>query len=714
MADLAVQPSWETIAGLRPHLATHASIQRQSLRGKPEHVLQNRITGRFYRLSAGAHHLTGLMDGRRTLAELLEAAKAALGDEAPTQPEVVELLGHLYAAEVLQTGQSADGAAVVARRERQRQAQWRARLRNPLAVRIPLFDPDRLLQRLLPAGRVLFSSFGAGLWFAVTLLGMVLAAMHWTEIVADSTARLLSPQNLLLLAFCYPVIKALHELGHALAIKVWGGEVHETGIILMALLPLPYVNASDASAFPEKHRRMLVGAAGIMVEVFLAVLALLLWLNTEPGLVHALAWNTMLIGGASTLLFNGNPLLRFDGYYVLSDAIEIPNLATRSTRYLGYLIQKHLFGVTHLASPAGSAGERRWLATYGILSFVYRGVILIAVLLFVAESYPVIGLLMASWATVSLVLMPVLRHVDFILHAPGLACRRIRAVSVSVAGLLSAGLVIVVVPVPFATVAEGVVMPPEHSELRAGTDGLVTQLLANSDAPVTRHQPLLQTDDPLLRGRLRILEARLKELGARRSALQTGREQLKVEMLDEEIRSLRADVERTRDQVDALLVRSPAPGRFLIAQPDDLPGRFVRQGEHLGYVVDQERPTVRVPIGQTDFGLVRTATRAVSVRLAGDIGTELPASISRQTPAALDRLPSAALGSLGGGRFATDAGDPDGLRTAETVFEVELTVPSEIGRLGERVHVRFDHGSEPLARQWYRRIRQLFLNRFNV
>jgi putative peptide zinc metalloprotease protein len=162
------------------------------------------------------------------------------------------------------------------------------------------------------------------------------------------------------------------------------------------------------------------------------------------------------------------------------------------------------------------------------------------------------------------------------------------------------------------------------------------------------------------------------------------------------------------------LIRSPAAGIFLLEQPGDMPGRFVHQGDRLGYVAELEHPTVRVALAQADIGVVRTWTEAVSVRLAERMDTPITASIHRFVPAAVERLPSPVLGPLGGGPFAVDPEDANGVRTVESVFEIELVLPVMVSRLGERVYVRFDHGSEPLAWQWYRRFRQLFLKRFNV
>lgn len=705
---------WYRVSGLRPRLVPHADLQRHTVRGKVWHVLHNRVSGRSYRFSGNAHHFIAMMDGRRTVEDLWEASADSLGDEGLTQEEAVGLLRRLYSADLLQTDISTDAAEIFERQQRQARAKWIGRLKNPLAIKVPLFDPDRTLEHLLPFFRPLFSRVGLMLWLAVLCVGAVMATVHWPEIVGDTSTTLLSPQNLALLWLCYPLIKALHELGHGLATKVWGGEVHEVGVILLALIPVPYVDASSASTFPEKRRRMVVGAAGMMVELFLAVMALWLWLNTQPGLIHTLAYNTLLIGSVSTLFFNGNPLLRFDGYYVMTDAIGMPNLATRSSQYLGYLVKCYLFGVRSLESPATADGERRWLIGYGVLSYIYRVIILVTIVLFVAESYPGAGILIALWATGTMLVLPVLKHSLVLLTAPVLQRQRARAVSISAGLTVGVAALLFAVPVPLATLAEGVIAPPEGSELRAGHEGMITRLLAKPDTRVARDQPLIETEDPFLEARTQNLAARLRELSIRRQVLLAEQKQVEADILDEEIQVVQADLQRAREQAESLLLRSPVEGVFLVDLPDDLPGRFVRRGDLLGYVADLGEPTVRVSVPQADIGLVKQRTQSVSVRLAEQLVSPLTAIVTRQVPAAVGRLPSAALGPMGGGPFAVDPEDSTGTRAMEGVFEVELVLPVPVERLGMRVYVRFDHGSEPLARQWYRRVRQLFLRKFNV
>jgi putative peptide zinc metalloprotease protein len=388
---------------------------------------------------------------------------------------------------------------VFRRFERHESMRWKRRLWTPLALRFPLLDPDRFLQRTLAWVEPLFGWIGALVWIAVVATGAVLAASHWTDLTADISDRVLDPANLVLLWFVYPVVKTLHELGHAYVTRRWGGEVHEVGIMLLVLSPVPYVDASSSWAFKDKYRRMAVGAAGIAVELFLGALALFTWLAVEPGAVRAIAYNVMLICGVSTLLFNGNPLLRFDGYYVLSDAIEIPNLGQRANQYIGYLFQRHVLKAAEAESPAHTTGERWWMAIYGVASFVYRVFITFVIVLFIAGKFFLIGILLAIWAVATQVAMPVFKSIAFLTASPGLRRQRSRALWSSAGLALAAVLLLFVVPVPSWTRTEGVIWVPEEAQVRAGVEGFIEKILVPVDGEVRKGEALVQAEEPFSR-----------------------------------------------------------------------------------------------------------------------------------------------------------------------------------------------------------------------
>jgi putative peptide zinc metalloprotease protein len=260
MSDLH-SPSWYRVAQLRPRLRSHARIHRHHYRGALWYVLEDRISRRMHRFNPAAHYVIGLLNGERTVQEIWDRAADRFGDDAPSQDEVIRLLGQLHAAEVLQSEAMPDIAELARRAKRGNKKTWQQNLLSPLSIRVPLFDPDRALERWLPWYRPWFGWLGALIWCAVVLTGVVTAAAHWSELSEDVTSRVLAPENLLVLWFTFPLVKLLHEFGHACAVKAWGGEVHEMGIMFLVLMPVPYVDASAASAFRETHRRVAVGAS---------------------------------------------------------------------------------------------------------------------------------------------------------------------------------------------------------------------------------------------------------------------------------------------------------------------------------------------------------------------------------------------------------------------------------------------------------------------
>jgi putative peptide zinc metalloprotease protein len=215
--------------------------------------------------------------------------------------------------------------------------------------------------------------------------------------------------------------------------------------------------------------------------------------------------------------------------------------------------------------------------------------------------------------------------------------------------------------------------------------------------------------------RVHLLVGRFAELNARYTAEFTA-DRVKAQMTSEELRSVSADLERAREEADDLVIRSEADGVFIVPSAQDLPGRFLKKGDIVGYTLDLTTTTARVVVSQNDIDMVRQRTRSVEVRPADRIGDRLPAVIRRWAPAATDRLPSLALSRQGGGDIPLDLQDTRRPKAFQKFFmlDVDFQTGTATMNIGGRVHVRFDHGDQPLAGQWYRSIRQLFLSRFNV
>ncbi len=705
---------WQHIAELKPRLRKHVRILVQDYRGERWYLLHDESAGRFNRFNAAAFEVIGRLNGDFTVQEIMHLANESRNtNQALTPEDIMQILAQLHGAEVLR-GALPHSAEDVLNRYSQSKRQRRRALSNPLSLRIPLFDPNRLLDHLAPIARFFFSHTGLGIWLSIVLLAVLLALTNTSQISAAIGAKTLSASEVLSFWLLYPVVKIFHELGHGMAVKAWGGEVHETGITLLVFMPVPYVDASAASAFRDKKRRAMVGAAGIFVELLLAAFGLFIWLLTEPGIVHETALNLALIGSISTLLFNGNPLLRFDGYYVLEDLVEIPNLASRSGRFYIYLIQKYILKLIDTRSPATADGESGWFFFYGFASPLYRLSILVGIALYLSTEFLIVGVILACWAVFIQLIRPLIRTFTFLATSQRLEAKRTRGfVALGVTLLLISSLLMV--PVPLITQAQGVIALNDNSQVQSDLDSFVTEIFVTSGSHVSTGELLFQLKDETLLTRQKTLYARLNELRTQQASEQK-RSRVRGAMIADDINAVTAELTQVEARIKGLQIRSPAEGSFIFHNPYELRGQFVHQGDVLGYVIQDKQPIVRAVIKQQSVGLLRTKPLSIDVMLAGQTGSPITATLLREVPAGSIKLPHPALGALGGGDITVDTRDETGFTATEKVFQLDLALPqgTQVPGIGGRVYIRLNHGSEALWQQWERSIHQLLLSHLEV
>lgn len=715
MAGAFLSDSWYRVAALRPRLRGHARVSRQRFRGKPWYMVHDPLTNRTHRFSPSAWWLASRLDGQTTVDSAWQCALEELGDAAPSQDEAIQLLSQLHRADLMVSESAPDGDELLERRSRQMRPAWMAGLLNPMSVRIPLWDPDAFLGRSMGWLKPLAGPLGLALWLLLVLPALFLAAQHWGELTGNLSDQLLSAGNLLCMALVFPVVKLLHELGHGYAVKVRGGEVHEAGIMLLVFAPAPYVDASASSAFRSKWYRALVAAAGMLTEFLLAALALYVWLAVEPGLVRTIAFNVMMIAGISTLIFNANPLLRYDGYFILCDLIEIPNLGQRANSYYGWLLRRYAFADRDAAPPAASPAERRWFLGYAPAAFVYRTFVSLSIALFIADQYFFVGVLLALWSVAGLVLFPAFKSLRFLIASPALARKRTRALAVSATVLLALTLAVAFVPLPSWSVAQGIAWVPEGAEVRAAGSGFVQRAPASALAAVRSEQLLLQLEDGVLMARFLEQQAKLAEIETQ-AVLDLGEDRARAFLSREAAQREREMLDDLAGRVSELATLAPAGGRFVRARGADLQGRYVKRGELLGYVLATEPRSVRAVVAQQEIGMVRGRLKAVEIQLADRVGERFAGRIVRAIPQGNEALPSKALSIEGGGDLVLDPRDPDGRRTLDKVFQldVELAQAPPGLRIGTRAWLRFEYEPEPLLDQLARRVRQVFLSRLHV
>jgi len=322
-------PDWYLISEQKFRQRGALDLSYQTFRGENFVVISDTLTGQYLRLSQRAEVLWHKLNGKRSIQSVFDELSESPGT-ATTQHEVVDWIMQLVAGGLLLSDHDLDPKSLSERSQKKRDKNLEMRAASPLSIKIPLFDPHWLIRVTYPLFAWIFTAFGGVVVAGTLLAGLVLAVMNADLLVDSTDGALLSQSGLIALALAYPVMKILHELAHGYAVHRFGGEVREFGIMLLIFFPVPYVEASEASAFPDKRARMLVGAAGILAELAIASISLILWLQMEPGFERAILFNFMIIGSISTVFFNGNPLLKFDAYFVLSDWLEMPNLAARA------------------------------------------------------------------------------------------------------------------------------------------------------------------------------------------------------------------------------------------------------------------------------------------------------------------------------------------------------------------------------------------------
>jgi putative peptide zinc metalloprotease protein len=718
--------AWYRVADLRPRLLSTVRVYRQHFRGQLWYILENPSNNQFSRVSKEAYRFIGMLDGKRTIAEAWNICNEKLGDAAMTQPEVLELLGQLHSMNLLYVDLPPDSEVLFNRYSKRVRREVQSYLMNILFVRIPILDPDRFLERWVKVFGRVFSWPGLALWLALIAVGLYFVVANLDELV-NRTSNVLDPGNLILLYLTFVVIKVIHEFSHAFACKRFGrlndstGEVHTMGVMFLVFVPLPYLDASTAWAFRSKWHRALVGMAGVMAELAIAAIAAAVWANTSAGTLHAIAYNAIFVASVSTLLFNGNFLLRFDAYYVLADLIEIPNLGPRSREYLFYLVKRYIFGVTQATNPAHTVGERYWFVFYGIASTAYRVFISIRIMLFLNDRLPeelsIVVPVLIFCALVGWVCVPVGKFFKYLATSPELARKRPRALAATAGFALAAVLGLGFFKVPDHCRVEGVIEPAPLAIIYAETDGFISNVLP-SDVNVTPEGPaLIESRNPALAAQHRSLIAERRALAIRREQARTT-EFVAVQILDEELAAFDDKIARVEQQIAGLNLRSPLAGRWVSSDIEHAKGRYVRRGEQIGVVADLNDMLVRATAGQNVAAtLIEQAHPQVAIRAWKRPEVTVSGTIEKISPAGQQVLPSESLGYTVGGSMPVDMRDPRGTKTAEMFFEIRIRPQldeSSSWRTGQRVVVRARLHPKPLAAQVWHYARQLLQQRLRI
>ncbi|MCC6419787.1 MAG: efflux RND transporter periplasmic adaptor subunit [Gemmataceae bacterium] len=398
---------------VRPDL----QVTPQKYEGRTYYVVKDPVSLRYYRFKEQEHFLIRQMDGGHTLDDAQKAFEKRFRPDRLTLEDLEHFGQQLLTAGLAQNESPQAGQQLFDRRKKRRRREILQAFTNILYIKLPIFDPDRLLTRMLPYLRWIFTT-----WFLLFSVGVMLGAVflvltHFQSFLdrLPSYHEFFSFKTVIYLWAALGIVKVIHEFGHGLSCKAFGGEVHEMGLLFLCLSPCMYCNVSDAWTLPSKWKRIIISFAGIYVELMIAAVATFIWWNTPASpFVNHMSLCLMVVCSVSTVVFNGNPLMRYDGYYILADWLEIPNLRDRSNRYLQRIVMDHCLGIEVQPEPYMERWRRILFVTYAITSYIYRWVITFVILKFMATflkpyKLEIISNLLALLAVGSMIGWPLFR-----------------------------------------------------------------------------------------------------------------------------------------------------------------------------------------------------------------------------------------------------------------------------------------------------------------
>jgi putative peptide zinc metalloprotease protein len=702
---------------VRPDL----QISEQRYEGKIFHVVKDPVCLRYYRFNRQEYFVFSLFDGRHNMEDVRKRFEDEFKPHRLEFQDLESFARQLVTAGLVQHEAGGAGKHLFQRRAKQRRLRRVAAITNILYWKIPVFDPDRILTWMYGYLWWIFTW-----WFFALSVGLMLSAafhvlVHFQTFYEKMPRyqEFFAFNTVLYMWLSLGVVKVIHEFGHGLSCKAFKGECHEMGVLLMCLSPALYCNVTDAWTVADKWKRIIISFAGIYVELVIAAIATFVWWYT-PHLptVNNIAMCLMVLCSVSTVMFNANPLMRFDGYYMMADWLEIPNLRDRSNKYLTGLFQEYCLGIEVPPDQYMATGRKVLFVTYAVTSYVYRWVITFSIIWMLSNFLPpqlkILSQMLAFASLASMFIWPLYRMIKNVRQRgrlPDMKAKRVYLTAAVAAGLVVAFLL---VPLPVSRVLQQglVTVDPSH----AGPVGLIEpgylkalyvqegqavregQLLAAFDSRELheqRAQAAAKRDEPRrLADALRQAESVGEPAERDRTRLETAKARdeadayaRQVELLDARIQAV-SSLTAPRDGVVMGLPSRSEVGKMF--------ERNFQQTRPVCTVGDPTKLVVKVPITAVDYKLLTedlppdgglTASVYVTGRtdhiFTGKIN-RLPESDTHQVPHPLTQR--------GGGPVAVKQSGEGGQEVTPVaqvyLVEVELQDPDATVRPGAMVDVK--------------------------
>lgn len=744
LADTLLSSTSRKLALLkRPDL----SAARHHYQGRSFWIVKDPVGLNYFRFQEEEYAILDMLDGRMSLDEMKKGFEDRFRPQKIRLEELGQFVGTLHRSGLVLSDAPGQGQQLKKRRDERKRQEWVQRLSNILSMRFKGINPERLLNWLDPIVSFMFTPWAVFAWALLALSALTLVTVQFDvfQKKLPSFHEFFTVGNAFWLMLVLAVTKVIHEFGHGLSCKHFGGECHEMGIMLLVLTPCLYCNVSDSWMLPNKWHRAIIGAGGMYVEVLIASVCTFVWWFTEPGLLHNICLSTMFVCSVSTVLFNGNPLMRYDGYYILSDLLEIPNLSQKANSLLSRGAGQMCLGLEMEDDPFLPRRHQFWFAAYAVAAAAYRWVVVFGILFFLNEFFKpyrlqVIGQALGAMSLYGLFISPLWKLGKWF-YVPGrtdLVKKARMWTTVAVAAVFVAGLLFV--PVPHRVFGTLEIEADDAANVYVEVPGQLQKVLVKPGQKVDKDTLLARLDNIDLQ--LAIAELEGKE--AQYQSQLTGLRQRRFEdetaglQIPEVEKSLAAVTEQLRQkQHDVQRLELVATRDGVILPPPEVPphkggdeqlpawsgspfdrtavGGHLPQSTLFCQVGDPRKMRALVIIDQADMGFipvnpVHDVYPVVDVMLDAMPGRLFRTSIREVSKSDIKVTPRH-LSNKAGGELATKtdaAGVERPLATSYQARTAELDDPGGELRIGLRGRARIYARWEPLATKAWRWFSQTF------
>lgn len=563
------------------------------------YVVQDPLTSKFFRFGVTEYAFASLLDGSVPIHRVLSLLSTTLPNHRLTLQDAAQICHWLLQSNLAHTPDSVSGNRLSASGSKSNKQRSLQRL-NPLVFKLPLGNPNRLFEYLTPWVRWLYSPLGIAGWLLLLALSGYRVAAHWQPFLAASR-EVFVPTNWIWLGAGWLFLKVVHELAHGTVCKKYGGQVRESGILFIVLAPLAYVDVTSSWQFRSRWQRIFTAAAGMHIELLISAIATLVWNPTNDTPLNHLCVNLVLMSSVTTLLFNANPLMKFDGYYILSDLVGIPNLNVHGRRYIRGLARRLFLGMPRQRTP-WTRGRAAIIRIYAVLAFFWQITVTVSLMVAASLLFHGAGIVLAGLAIVILLGVPSIRFLKYmIVGRPGDHPNLVRfALTIGTLTAVITG-VLTLLPWPGALRSPAIVANSTDYSVRAATPGFVRQVLVESGQRVDAKQPLVIIDNPEMSAELADLKLAIEQATIQCRVLKQNQKLAAYQAEVERRGSLEQQLYEKQLQVDNLTIRAPAGGTLVATNLESLVGTYLHTGSELGVIGDQCDKNVRVSIDQNDL-----------------------------------------------------------------------------------------------------------------